>query len=352
MPQRAKWKNFTKEQIFELAYSSINREEWFIKMGYVSYDTTTARNIIKEYPDLILPQKNCNSRVKWKQKTKEELCELARGCTSQVEFMQKLGYTTCRPDVYREIVLMYPEIKDIMHTHYDVLWEKFSYEELQKIADESNSETEFCKKIGYKDRSSYVMKQIYKKYPNITIVKGDNICKWKRFSKEELQNMANESEGLTDFYNKMGYATESKSGKSDIKEAILKVYPDFIMPEKTSISLGELKIKNILQENNTPFKEQIKMDELRGKTLALSFDFAILNEIGNVICLIEYQGEQHFHPINFFGGYEKYQKQCEYDNLKRQYCLNNHIKLIEIPYTDYSKIDYNYLKERIYGSNN
>ena len=120
--------------------------------------------------------------------------------------------------------------------------------------------------------------------------------------------MANESEGLTDFYNKMGYVTESKSGKSDIKEAILRAYPDFIMPEKTSISLGELKIKNILQENNTPFKEQIKMDELRGKTLALSFDFAILNEIGNVICLIEYQGEQHFYPINFFGGYEKYQK--------------------------------------------
>lgn len=352
MPQKARWRNFTKEQIFEMAYSSINREEWFIKMGYTSYDTATAKNIMKEYPDLILPQKNCNSRVKWKQKTEEELYKLAQGCTSQVEFMLKLGYTTCRPDVYKEIISTYPKIKDIIHTHYDILWQKFSYKELQKIAEQSNSETDFCKKIGYKDRSSYVMEQIYKKYPNINIIKGDNICKWKQFSKEELQEMANKSEGLTDFYSKMGYAIESKSSKADIKEAILKRYPDFVMPEKANISLGELKIKRILQENNIFFKEQIKIDGLQGETLALSFDFAILNEFKDITCLIEYQGEQHFHPINFFGGDEKYQKQCKYDNLKRQYCLNNHIKLIEIPYTDYLKLDYNYLKEKIYGSKN
>ena len=35
------------------------------------------------------------------------------------------------------------------------------------------------------------------------------------------------------------------------------------------------------------------------------------------------------------------------DSLKRNYCKNKEIKLIEIPYTDLSKINASYLQERI-----
>ena len=34
-------------------------------------------------------------------------------------------------------------------------------------------------------------------------------------------------------------------------------------------------------------------------------------------------------------------------NLKRKYCKDNNILLIEIPYWDFKKIDFNYLKEKM-----
>lgn len=197
---------------------------------------------------------------------------------------------------------------------------------------------------------------IHRAYPDLIIPKEDNRCKWKLFSQEELQKIANESEGLTDFYTKIGYNESGNKGqgkgKGKIKRDILKAYPDFIFPERASISCGELKIKRILEDNNISFQTQIKIENLYGDKQLLSFDFGIYGEDKELICYIEYQGEQHFHPVEFFGGDEKFQKQTKYDSLKREYCLKNNIKLVEIPYVDYSKIDYNYLKERIYEYNN
>ena len=60
---------------------------------------------------------------------------------------------------------------------------------------------------------------------------------------------------------------------------------------------------------------------------------------------IEYQGEQHYSPIN--RGYydnDSFLELKKRDNLKKEYCLNKRIKLVEIPYTDYDKINLNYIK--------
>lgn len=66
----------------------------------------------------------------------------------------------------------------------------------------------------------------------------------------------------------------------------------------------------------------------------LKFDFAIIDPLGNVKALIEFQGEQHYEPIKFFGGEEKCQKQKRYDALKREYCKKHNLTLIEITYKD------------------
>ena len=50
--------------------------------------------------------------------------------------------------------------------------------------------------------------------------------------------------------------------------------------------------------------------------------------------LIEYDGEQHFHPIQ--DDKYKYQELKERDEYKNQWCKNNNITLIRIPYTQYS----------------
>ena len=56
---------------------------------------------------------------------------------------------------------------------------------------------------------------------------------------------------------------------------------------------------------------------------------------------IEYQGGQHFSPIDFFGGKKKFQKQLENDKLKQKICEENNIKLFHFTYNK------NYIKDNI-----
>ena len=53
--------------------------------------------------------------------------------------------------------------------------------------------------------------------------------------------------------------------------------------------------------------------------------------------IIEYDGKQHFEPVSIFGGEEQFQKQQKLDKIKNDYCRDNGIKLIRIPYTTKDK---------------
>ena len=68
------------------------------------------------------------------------------------------------------------------------------------------------------------------------------------------------------------------------------------------------------------------------------FDFVILDESNQITICIEFDGEQHFHPVEYFGGEEAFIKQQERDNRKNEWCKENNIKLIRIPYYDFDKI--------------
>ena len=48
--------------------------------------------------------------------------------------------------------------------------------------------------------------------------------------------------------------------------------------------------------------------------------------------MIEYQGEQHYEPVAFFGDQKKFDRQRENDSAKREYCAKRGIRLIEVPY--------------------
>jgi hypothetical protein len=111
-------------------------------------------------------------------------------------------------------------------------------------------------------------------------------------------------------------------------------------------SLGETKLKQILNTNNIPYKSQVCFNDLRGKNGAyLFFDFAIYDADNNLKCLIEYQGKQHYEPFHF-DSQERFEERQRYDQIKRDYCKSHNIKLIEILYTDYNKLSLEYLKER------
>ena len=47
---------------------------------------------------------------------------------------------------------------------------------------------------------------------------------------------------------------------------------------------------------------------------------------------IEYQGIQHYRPVEFFGGEEALLQRLELDLVKRQLCEENQVRLIEWPY--------------------
>lgn len=99
-------------------------------------------------------------------------------------------------------------------------------------------------------------------------------------------------------------------------------------------SKGEMKIKNFLIENNIIYEPQKKFEECKN-ILLLPFDFYLPDY--NV--LIEYDGEQHFKPSEFFGGEEAYNKTVINDNIKNEYCKINNIDLIRIAYYEYNNIE-------------
>ena len=112
------------------------------------------------------------------------------------------------------------------------------------------------------------------------------------------------------------------------------------------ISKGEYCISNILNKIGLSYKKQYIFSDLRGKDKPLRFDFAIFKE-EKLYCLIEYQGRQHYEVVSDFGGEENFNIQKSYDEKKRQYCNENNIKLIEIPYWDFNKINKDYILNKV-----
>jgi very-short-patch-repair endonuclease len=116
---------------------------------------------------------------------------------------------------------------------------------------------------------------------------------------------------------------------------------------KCNSSKGEKHIRNYLLENSFSILEQYSFKELPN----LRFDFYL--EDYNLA--IEYDGIQHFEVIEHFGG-EKALASCkERDLLKNQYCKDNNIYLLRIPYWEYDniekliqkEIEYIYIKGKI-----
>ena len=96
-------------------------------------------------------------------------------------------------------------------------------------------------------------------------------------------------------------------------------------------SKWEMFIRDYLTHLNITFHQQKRFNDCKNKkeTDTLPFDFYLPDYN---IC-IEYDGEHHVHPIEIWGGYEKFLLCKENDNIKNEYCKNNNITLIRLPYT-------------------
>lgn len=103
-------------------------------------------------------------------------------------------------------------------------------------------------------------------------------------------------------------------------------------------SKGEMAIRTYLQDHNIPFIAQYKFNDCKNAK-SLPFDFAILNNDGSVKVLVEFDGLQHYEPIDGFGGMDSFEKTQTNDAIKNEFCDNNGYNLIRIPYWDFDYID-------------
>ena len=94
------------------------------------------------------------------------------------------------------------------------------------------------------------------------------------------------------------------------------------------MSHGEKIVAKLLKENNIPYIQEYKAFKFSNNHWA-KFDFYINNQY-----IIEYDGETHY-KANLHGWHteEHLQKQLERDAIKNQWCKENNIPLIRIPYT-------------------
>lgn len=118
--------------------------------------------------------------------------------------------------------------------------------------------------------------------------------------------------------------------RSDVLTSGQKIYCELC---NKHYSQGERKIYDLLIENNIFFETQKIFDSCRFKdtNFPAKFDFYVENKY-----LIEFDGRQHFK--DYGNPYFNIPKIQEHDKIKNEWCLQNNIPLIRIPYTQISKL--------------
>ena len=117
-------------------------------------------------------------------------------------------------------------------------------------------------------------------------------------------------------------------------------------------SRGELEIEKLLNNLNINFSTQYKVyiQQKEYEVIQLHpyyFDFAIFDNNNQLQYLIEYDGIQHFTAQGYTSAWntqENLEKTQKRDAIKNQWCKENNIPLIRIPYTRLSTLNINDLK--------
>lgn len=153
---------------------------------------------------------------------------------------------------------------------------------------------------------------------------------YNKFGKDNFEILDTEypgyHENLSIKCNKCGYINHKK--------------PSWLMLEKIttclckscdSNSLSERIIQDYLIENNIKYETEVKFEGLKYK-MSLRFDFKIYTK--DSFILLEYDGIQHFKPVDYWRGEEGLEERKIKDNIKNSFCEENNIDLYRISYED------------------
>lgn len=105
-------------------------------------------------------------------------------------------------------------------------------------------------------------------------------------------------------------------------------------------SRGESAINSWLVQHHINFRAQYSHDEIIYSTGRRPFfDFAIFDSDDNLLCLIEYNGVQHYQSGYGWNDEKNHSDTVRRDNEKREQFASLGIRLVEIPYWDYKNLD-------------
>ena len=169
-------------------------------------------------------------------------------------------------------------------------------------------------------------------------------CYLEQKSKENLISLEKAKELLREkFGNRYSIKEETYTKFSEIAEIIdsennnriFKISPsrlcqrNFVYDEK---SKGEYIVRQWLEENNIKYVDELYISEIIRTSRGVKIDFSI--KLGNLTIWIEYNGLQHY-EFNIYlhrNNIENFKNQLRRDEKVREYCKENSILLIEIPY--------------------
>lgn len=201
------------------------------------------------------------------------------------------------------------------------------------LVDYINAKTKIkiiCKKHG-----------IFEQTPNKHISRKDNCPKCRNLHRttEEFINQLKQIHG-----NKYDYSLVNFINNKTKLTIICNKHGKFFQTGKDHInghgcpkcnnSNGEMKILNFLTNNNILSEYQKTFEKCKYKK-KLKFDFYLPDYN---LC-IEFDGQQHFTPYEKFGGQKTFDNLKIKDNIKNEYCINNNIDLLRIPYTEINNIE-------------
>lgn len=107
-----------------------------------------------------------------------------------------------------------------------------------------------------------------------------------------------------------------------------------------STSSNELIIENLLIKRKVSYIKQYTFNDcLSNNKNKLKFDFGIIDNENNLVCLIETDGLQHMKPIELWGGSSSFGGIVYNDAIKNSYCEDNSIKLLRIHYYELNKAE-------------
>lgn len=99
-------------------------------------------------------------------------------------------------------------------------------------------------------------------------------------------------------------------------------------------SSGNMLLEQAIKKLSIPYKKEYQVNLDYSDIKYIRFDIYL----PTINTAIEFDGEQHYKPIKFFGGEERFKLQKFQDEIKNNYCKENNIKLIRIPYYEKDNI--------------